>query len=232
MNDQIRFIATPTDQQENGMNILELKTSIHSNGGQSSILADAFVGRLAGSTPSVKVVVRDLAQQPVPHLDAARFGAFITPEDKRDASQKQQVALSDALIAELRAADVIVIGLPMYNFGIPSTLKAYFDHIARAGQTFRYTEKGPVGLLTGKRAVVFATRGGLYVGTPLDSQTSYIRAFLAFVGITDVEFVYAEGLAMGDASKQVSLAKARIASDLIAAEAGQLATEPALALAA
>ena len=100
----------------------------------------------------------------------------------------------------------------MYNFGVPSTLKAWFDHIARAGQTFRYTEKGPVGLLTGKKAIVFATRGGLYAGTPLDSQTDYVRAFLAFLGITDVKFVYAEGLAMGDAKKQFALAEAKIAA--------------------
>jgi len=122
------------------------------------------------------------------------------------------VDYSDALIDELRAADTIVLGLPMYNFGVPSTLKAYFDHIARAGQTFKYTEKGPVGLLTGKKAIVFATRGGLYAGTPLDSQTEYVRTFLAFLGITDVKFVYAEGLAMGDAKKQFALAQARIAA--------------------
>jgi FMN-dependent NADH-azoreductase len=98
---------------------------------------------------------------------------------------------------------------------LPSTLKAYFDHVARAGETFRYTEKGPVGLLTGKKAIVFATRGGLYAGTPADSQTSYIRTFLAFVGITDVEFVYAEGLSMGDAKKQIALAQARVALELL-----------------
>jgi Acyl carrier protein phosphodiesterase len=92
---------------------------------------------------------------------------------------------------------VIVIGVPMYNFGIPSTLKAYFDHIARAGITFRYTANGPEGLLKGKRAVILAARGGIYSGTPRDTQTAYLRDFLAFVGITEVEFIYAEGLAMG-----------------------------------
>jgi FMN-dependent NADH-azoreductase len=103
---------------------------------------------------------------------------------------------------------VIVLGLPMYNFGVPSALKAYFDHIARAGVTFRYTYKGPVGLLTGKKAYVFATRGGLYAGPPLDSQTTYVRTFLHFLGISDVEFVYAEGLAVSEASKQAGLAQA------------------------
>lgn len=122
------------------------------------------------------------------------------------------LAYFDALIDELRQADLIVLGLPMYNFGIPSTLKSYFDHIARVGQTFRYTETGPIGLLTGKKAIVCATRGGLYAGTPLDTQTTYIRTFLGFLGITDVEFIYAEGLAMGDAKKQIALAQAWIAT--------------------
>ena len=113
------------------------------------------------------------------------------------------------MIAELKSADVIVLAVPLYNFGVPSTLKAYFDHIARAGVTFRYTDKGPVGLLTGKNAIVFATRGGRYAGTPLDSQTPYLNAFLAFLGITDVEFVYAEGLAISEAAREAALSGAR-----------------------
>jgi FMN-dependent NADH-azoreductase len=116
---------------------------------------------------------------------------------------------SDALIAELKQADTLVLGLPMYNFGVPSQLKAYFDHVARAGVTFTYTEKGPVGLLTGKQAYVFAARGGLYQGTPRDTQTPYVREFLGFLGITDVQFVYAEGLAISATSKSESLAAAQ-----------------------
>ena len=112
------------------------------------------------------------------------------------------------MIAELKAADVIVLGLPLYNFGLPSTLKAYFDQLGRAGSTFRYTAEGPVGLLTGKKAYVFAARGGLYKGTPKDTQTAYVRDFLAFLGITDVEFVYAEGLAISEESKSASIAGA------------------------
>jgi FMN-dependent NADH-azoreductase len=112
------------------------------------------------------------------------------------------------LIDELKAADVVVLGLPMYNFGVPSQLKAYFDHVARAGVTFRYAEQGPVGLLTGKKAYVLATRGGSYAGTPRDLETGYVRQFLGFIGITDVEFVYAEGLAINEASRQASLARA------------------------
>lgn len=185
--------------------ILQLNTSILSGNGESSRLAQALVGQIGAD----EVIVRDLASEPVPHLTAERFGAFVTPKEKRTPEQERVVAYSDELIHELKRADTVVLGLPLYNFGVPSMLKAYFDHIARAGVTFRYTEKGPVGLLTGKKAYVVATRGGLYEGTKLDTQTGYVRNFLAFLGITDVEFVYAEGLAISEASKSASLAKAR-----------------------
>jgi len=114
---------------------------------------------------------------------------------------------------------VIVLGLPMYNFGVPSSLKAYIDHVARAGITFRYTAQGPVGLLTGKRVYIFATRGGAYAGTPLDTQTTYVRDFLRFIGIDDVEFVYAERLNLGAEHKDVALTEAREAIDRITATA-------------
>lgn len=139
-----------------------------------------------------------------------RFQSFLAKSEERTPEQQAVAGFSDALIDELKAADVIVLGLPMYNFGVPSTLKAYFDHVARAGATFRYTENGlPQGLLAGKKAYVFATRGGLHAGTPLDTQTGYVRDFLRFLGIEDVEFVYAEGLAMGDTAKADALAKAQ-----------------------
>ncbi|MDH4324478.1 MAG: NAD(P)H-dependent oxidoreductase, partial [Betaproteobacteria bacterium] len=140
---------------------------------------------------------------------AERFAAFLARPEARTPAQAAAVGYSDALIAELKAADTIVLGLPMYNFGLPSQLKAYFDHVARAGVTFKYTEQGAVGLLTGKRAYVFAARGGRYQDTPRDTQTAYVRDFLAFLGITQVGFVYAEGLAMGEAAKTQSLAAAR-----------------------
>ncbi|HJS38787.1 MAG TPA: NAD(P)H-dependent oxidoreductase [Burkholderiales bacterium] len=185
--------------------ILHLNTSIFGDDGQSSRLAAEFVARI----PRARVIARDLARDPVPHLDAARFGAFLSKPESRTAEQRAVLAYADMLVEELRQADTIVLGLPMYNFGIPSQLKAYFDHVARAGVTFRYTEKGAVGLLTGKRAYVFAARGGLYAGTPKDTQTAYVRDFLAFVGLSDVEFVYAEGLAIGEQAKTRSLAGAR-----------------------
>lgn len=198
--------------------ILRLNSSLFSTDGQSSRLADAFVaGRKAAGAA---VIDRDLATDPVPHLTAERFQAFLSKPETRTALEAAVLAQSDALIAELRRADEIVIGLPMYNFGIPSTLKAYFDHVARAGQTFKYTDQGSVGLLAGKKAFVFAARGGYYAGTASDTQTQYVRDFLAFLGITDVEFVYAEGLAINAASREKSLTEARrIVENLNAVEA-------------
>ena len=189
--------------------ILQLNASILSGNGQSSRLANAFTAALRKETPDAKLILRDFARDPVPHLDADRFGAFIAKPEARTLKQDALVAYSDQLIDELKQADVIVLGLPMYNFGVPSALKAYFDHIARAGVTFQYTATGPVGLLAGKKLYVFATRGGIYAGTPRDTQTAYVRDFFAFLGITDVEFVYAEGLAIGETQREAALAGAR-----------------------
>ena len=189
--------------------LLQLNTSLFSTGGQSSRLADEFVAGWRASHPGSKVIVRDLAHDPVPHLSAERFQAFLAKPEERTPNQRAVADYSDTLIEELRRADVIVLGLPMYNFGVPSTLKAYFDHIARVGVTFRYTEKGPVGLLNGKKVYVFATRGGVYQGG--DNETAFVRQFLNFLGLADVEFVYAEGLAISDAAKQAGLARAQVA---------------------
>ena len=189
--------------------LLVVKSSLFSDAGESSRLTDGFVREWQAREPNGRVIVRDLAAEPVPHLTAERFGALLAKPDERTAEQQAVVDYSDELVAELKAADVIAIGVPFYNFGVPSTLKAYFDHVARAGVTFKYTPKGAVGLLTGKKAYVFAARGGQYAGTALDSQTPYVRQFLAFLGVTDIEFVYAEGLALGADTKQASLARAR-----------------------
>jgi FMN-dependent NADH-azoreductase len=197
--------------------LLQINASINNGNGQSSQLANQFVSAFRERRPDAKIVVREVAAaDPVPHLDAERFAAFVTQSEERSTAQHAVVAYSDTLIKEVRDADVIVLGLPMYNFGVPSQLKAYFDHIARAGVTFKYTEKGPEGLLTGKKVYVFAARGGLYAGTPMDTQTGYVRDFLRFLGMSDVEFVYAEGLAISPQSKEVNLAKA-------VAEIGRLA---------
>lgn len=197
--------------------LLRINTSLFSGEGQSSRMADDFVGNWIARHPDGTLLVRDLAADPIPHLNAERFRAFLTAPEDRSRAQADDVAESDALIDELRAADVIVLGLPMYNFGVPSTLKAYFDHVARAGVTFRYTPDGPQGLLQGKKAYVLAARGGLYQGTPADTQTQYVRNFLGFVGITDVEFVYAEGLAMGEERKERTLREASERIELLAA---------------
>lgn len=188
--------------------LLYLQSSIYADAGASSTLARTFIDQWRSTHPNGRVIERDLARNPLPHLDAERFGAFITPAEKRTSAQQAIADESDRLIEELRNAETIVLGLPLYNFGVPSTLKAYFDHIARAGVTFRYTPNGPVGLLTGKEAYVFAARGGVYNGT--DVQPQYVRNFLNFLGIEQVRFVFAEGLALGEDAKARALAQARL----------------------
>jgi len=194
--------------------LLQIKSSVFSDYGNSTTLANDFVARWKAAHPDGRVVIRDIGANPPPHLSADRVQAFFTPPEARTAEQQAHHAASQELIDELQGAQVIVLGLPMYNFGVPSTLKAYFDHLARAGITFRYTATGSEGLVKGKKAYIFAARGGLYKGTPSDTQTPYVTIFLNFLGITDIEFVYAEGLNMGDEQKKASLAAA---SDAIAA---------------
>jgi len=188
--------------------LLQIQTSLFATGSQSAQLAAQFAATWQQRHPDGRVVVRDLAREPVPHLTAERFQAFTTPADQRTPEQKEVAAFSDTLIAELAAADEIVLAVPMYNFSVPSTLRAYFDHVARAGVTFRYTESGPQGLIQGKKAYVFITRGGVHAGAA-DTQIPYLRQFLAFIGITDVEFVLAEGLGLGDSSRQQSISAAQ-----------------------
>ena len=197
--------------------LLQINSSIHSGGGQSTQLADRFVEAFLRRYPDTLLRKRELARDEVPHLTAERFRAFQLKPEERNSAQHDAVAYSDALIAELRQADVIVLGLPMYNFGVPSQLKAYFDHIARAGVTFRYTADGPEGLLKGKKAYVFAARGGVYAGNSSDTQTQYVRDFLRFLGIEEVQFVYAEGLAFGEQSRNQSLSAAASAAERLAA---------------
>jgi len=198
------------------MKILQIKSSVFKGSGQSSRLATEFVALLRDQNPGAEVLERDLVADPVPHLDGARAGALFAKPEERSAEQRAVIAYSDALIAELRRADVLVLGLPMYNFGVPSQLKAWFDHIARAGETFKYTEKGPVGLINGKKAYVFASRGGVYGDN--HSQSEFVRQFLGFIGITDVEFVYAEGLAISPESRNNSLAAAQVHARRLAHE--------------
>jgi FMN-dependent NADH-azoreductase len=213
----MRQAIRPFTEDRTMTTLLQINASIHADHGQSSQLATRFVQAFSRSHPDSRIVLRDLASDTVPHLSAERFAAFLSKPEERTAAQSDVLAYSDTLIAELKQADVIVLGVPMYNFGVPSQLKAYFDHIARAGETFRYSANGPVGLLKGKKAYIFAARGGLYAGTALDTQTNYVRDFLRFVGIEDIEFVYAEGLAISPESKASGLAKAAAQLERLAA---------------
>lgn len=188
--------------------ILRLTTSLFAEAGNSSRLADTFVDKLRRHHPDSRVIERDLVKAPLPHLDGARVSALFSAPDNRTAEQQAVIDESDALIAELKSADIVVLGLPMYNFGVPSQLKAYFDHLARAGVTFRYSAEGPVGLIGDRKVYVLATRGGYYQGTPRDSQTPFVRDFLSFIGIHDVEFVYAEGLNISAETKDKALTQA------------------------
>ncbi len=192
-------------------NILVIKSSLNEASGNSSKLTDHYISTLKARKP-VSVTSRNLYTSDLGHLEASEMEAWMTDADARTDEQAKLAALSDTLVEEVQAADEIVIGVPMYNFGIPSALKAWIDRIARAGVTFRYTENGPQGLLEGKTVTVLAARGGQYAGTPMDTQTEYLKHFFAFIGITDIRFVYAEGLAMGDeqASKAFSNANEKI----------------------
>ncbi|WP_422002503.1 FMN-dependent NADH-azoreductase [Reyranella sp.] len=201
-------------------NVLLVHSSLFGDKSESLAVARAYVSGL----PDARVTERALSPSTVPHLEASTFAAMRTPAAELDAAQKSQLALSDTLVAEVEAADTIVLAVPMYNFSIPSTLKAWIDHVARAGRTFRYTEKGPEGLLTGRKVVIFASRGGVYSSespaAAFDFQEPYLRAVLGFLGLGDVTVVPVEGLAMGPDAAASARAKAM-------AEAGRLAAAAA-----
>ncbi len=188
--------------------LLKVQASLFGEQGQSSQLANRFIDRWLAEHPEGQVVVRDLNTNPLPHLTAERFQAFSTKPADRTPKQQAIVAESDALIAELTNADTIVLAVPMYNFSVPSTVRTYFDHIARAGVTFRYTEKGPEGLIKGKKTFLFLTRGGVYSGSA-DTQTPYLKQFLSFIGLDDLTFIQADGLSMGEETRSRALTLAQ-----------------------
>jgi FMN-dependent NADH-azoreductase len=198
--------------------VLVLNSSASGAASVSRQLIADIVARLRAQDPAARVVERDLGSDPVPHLSADAATA-IRGGEPANAAQAQAKALSDVLVAELKAADTIVIGAPMYNFGIPSTLKAWFDHVLRAGLTFRYTEAGPEGLLTGKRAIVVESRGGLYSSGPaqgMDAQEPHLRTLLGFMGIGDVSFIRAEKLGFGPEAREQSISAAKAELKLVA----------------
>jgi FMN-dependent NADH-azoreductase len=189
--------------------ILQINSAARSQGATSTLLIAELTGKLQQSNPGAQIVVRNLQAEPLPHLDDSILGAFFTPAEQHTPEQAAIAARSEALIAELQAADIVVIGAPMYNYGISSQLKTYFDFISRAGITFRYTDNGVEGLVTGKKVFVVSARGGTYAGTPGDTHTQYLRTFLDSLGMTDVTFIYAEGMAMGPDAASAALAGAR-----------------------
>lgn len=191
-------------------NILVINSSAAREGSVSRTLVEETVARLADANPFATVARRDLGDSPVPHLTTATLeGVRGTP---KTVAEFEARALSDELLAELRAADTIVIGAPMYNFGVATTLRSWFDHVLRAGETFSYSSAGPKGLLTGKRAIVIESRGGLYSEGPasaIDFQEPYLRHLLGFMGITDVTFVHAEKIGYGPEARSAALAQAK-----------------------
>ncbi|PTU77037.1 FMN-dependent NADH-azoreductase [Pseudomonas indoloxydans] len=189
--------------------ILVIESSARQQGSVSRELTQQFIANWQAAHPADQVQVRDLAAEPVPHLDAMLLGGWMTPSEQQNDAEKAALARSNQLTDELLAADVLVLAAPMYNFAIPSTLKAWLDHVLRAGVTFKYTETGPQGLLTGKRAFVLTARGGIYAGSALDHQEPYLRQALAFIGIHDVQFIHAEGLNLGAEFSEKGLAQAK-----------------------
>jgi len=186
-------------------NILHVTASIRSGESVSRKLGNQLVEKIGQGTDA-SIVTRDLAANDLPLIDADRFAANLTPPAERDEKQQALADVADALIAELQAADTLVLSLPVYNFTMPSTLKAWADLVARAGTTFRYTESGPEGLLTGKKAYVVIASGGTPIGSEIDFLTPWLRHFLGFLGITDVEIIAADGIMGIDGEQKIEAA--------------------------
>lgn len=193
-------------------NVLVIKSSISGENGKSTQLIQHLLAKL----PASAVTEIDLSAQPVTHLEMKEIASWMTPAAERTAEQQALAAISDNFIAQVQAADVVVIGVPMYNFALPSQLKALFDRLARAGVTFKYTEQGSVGLLADKPVVFALARGGVYANGPADSQVPFLTSFFNFVGLTQLNFVYAEGLNMGPESAEQALAAAHAQLDQLA----------------
>lgn len=191
--------------------ILRLDASIRGSASTSRRLTDHLVSRLSNTTTTV--TTRDLSRAPTP-IDGAWLAAVFTPADARTDDQARIAEHADALLAEVRAADTLVIGLPIYNFGVPATLKTWFDMLARKGETFTYTEAGPKGLLEGKKAYVALSSDGTELGGPIDFASGYVRHMLGFFGITDVHFVAADKQIFG---ADAAMTRAKAAIDQIAA---------------
>ncbi|VUD69080.1 FMN-dependent NADH-azoreductase [Thalassocella blandensis] len=181
------------------INVLNITSSIFGESGVSSQLNDYTIEQIKTQFPDANIVNRDLAKDELPHFNAQTVAAV----------SNNEADLADTLIDELKAADLVLLGVPMYNFGVPSQLKTWFDHVARAGTTFKYTENGPIGLLQNRKVIINASRGGIYKDSGADTQTPYLQNFLGFIGLKDVDFIYAEGLNLGEDSREQSLSQAK-----------------------
>ncbi|MDB6111795.1 MAG: FMN-dependent NADH-azoreductase [Pedosphaera sp.] len=201
----------PKEMETKMKNILLIQSSPRGSESYSEKVARSLVGDLEERHPGANVVVRDLAQNPPPHVGQAFVGGLSTEPEQRTPEQTEALALSDVLIDELLAADIIVLAVPMHNFGPPSTLKAWIDHVVRIGRTVSYSQKGPEGMVKGKRVILVLARGGVYSdgpARPLDFQEPYLRAILGFIGITDIDVVPVEGLAMSAIGPEKAVASA------------------------
>ncbi len=195
-------------------NILRIDASMRREGSVTRQLADSLLNRLTTNRPDATITRRDLADNPPTFIDESWISANFTAADTRNDDQRAALARSDALVAELKAADTLVIATPVYNFGIPAALKAWVDMIARAQLTFKYTENGPVGLLEGKRAIIIMASGGTQANSEIDFATPYLKHVLGFVGITDIQLIAADQLGAGSDEK---LAAASDAIEALAA---------------
>jgi FMN-dependent NADH-azoreductase len=207
----------------NTMKLLHIDSSILADNSVSRALTAQIVAQWSAQHPGTTVEYLDLASQGPTHLSADSLGFRLPAGSAMSTVQKAENAISEALVQQFLAADVVVVGAPLYNFSIPSQLKAWIDRVAQIGRTFKYTENGPQGLASGKTVIVASTRGGMYStsegGRAMEHQESYLQTVFGFFGISDVRIVRAEGLAMGEAGKAQALASAHIAIRSVTSEA-------------
>ncbi|CAA0098880.1 FMN-dependent NADH-azoreductase [BD1-7 clade bacterium] len=188
--------------------LLQINSGMQGQESHSSMLANRMTNSLLAQMPGAKHIKRDLSEEEIPHLNLGVFQSFSDPDSAVTPTQKAALALSNTLVAELKQSSILIIGAPMYNFMIPSVLKSWIDHVIRAQETFRYGENGPVGLLENKKTYIVIAQGGKFLGTEADIETEYLKMALGLIGITDIEFIYAQGLAMGPQGAEVGLKEA------------------------
>jgi FMN-dependent NADH-azoreductase len=196
------------------LQVLKIDSSASGETSVTRQLTSAIVDHIQNIANHTSVVERDLSNSEVPFLNPDLIGAYFTKHDERTQEQVSLLKISDLYVSELKHADVLVLGAPMYNFSIPAVLKAYIDLVARVGETFKYTEEGPIGLLNGKKAIVAVATGGTPIGSPYDLVTPYLKTFLGFIGIHDIEFIAIDE--RGDAKKMMNAALSNISKIEIA----------------